>query len=353
VTKERVKKMLVVAGGSGGHIFPAIGFCQEMQSKYASSFAVAFLVFSLKGFSFSGEGLAPVCFKASKTLIGLLRLFWNAFFWVVVKNPSVIVGFGGYATVPFIVCGRILGKKVFIHEQNAVPGRANRFLGFWAMRIGVTFPGTDKFFNAAKVFLVRYPLRSLLQKVNRSEALKFFDFKDHLFTILVVGGSQGAGKINAVFSEALKINRHVHRMQVIHLCGSRDEDVVSRAYRDLSLRSRPLAFLKEMHFAYTAADLIIGRSGAGCVQEILFFGRPSILIPYPYALGHQKENARVLAEAGAALYFEEDELTAEKLSGLIDIFIDDHMRRKAMSAIASQMAASGAKMTMAELVVAS
>ena len=127
------------------------------------------------------------------------------------------------------------------------------------------------------------------------------------------------------------------RLQVIHLAGFSDLKMLEEFYKTLPVKSKVFAFLNEMQYAYSAADLVIGRAGASSVAEIFYFRLPSLLIPYPFAGAHQLENARVLAKRGAALLLEEEKFTPALLNGLLDIFLDDAMRRKTMSAILASM----------------
>jgi UDP-N-acetylglucosamine--N-acetylmuramyl-(pentapeptide) pyrophosphoryl-undecaprenol N-acetylglucosamine transferase len=345
-------KVMVVAGESGGHILPAVGFCQEFKERSKDP---SILIFVTTG-NYAAEGLIPsefnpVFLKISKSPLGLLKLIFFTFYLILTARPDVVFGFGGYIAVPFVVLARLSGKKTLIHEQNVVPGRANRFLSGWADKIAVSFAATQGYFKKRKnVFLAHYPLRRSLNRADKTEALRFFGFQDGMVTILAMGGSQGAHKINEVFAESLKNIKNLEKIQVIHLTGRTDFSMVQGAYNGLPLKSKVFAFLNEMNYAYSAADLVISRSGAGSVIEIMRFGLPSILIPYPYAGAHQIENARVLAEKGAAILLEEDKATPSVLCGLLDIFIDDRMRRKTMSAIAAALYETSANLKLCDLI---
>ncbi len=326
------KKILVVAGESGGHIFPALGFCQQLEQNYE----ITFVSTEIKG---SGclvpQDFNPIILRVNKSFIGMLKLIFSTFSVIFKKQPDVVFGFGGYISVPFIILGRLTGVNTLIHEQNVVPGRANKFLSLFASKIVTSFQETSRYFkNSKKVFCAGYPLRRGLERIDKASALRFFGLKDGFFTVLVMGGSQGAHRINEKFTEALRSNVNLKRLQILHLCGRADCENVRKAYKAMGVESKVFDFLKDMNYAYSAADLVVSRSGAGSLFEIASFGLPSILIPYPFAGAHQVENAKVLAKRGASIMLEDSKMSPEMINGLLDIFSDDAIRRKAMSTIA-------------------
>jgi UDP-N-acetylglucosamine--N-acetylmuramyl-(pentapeptide) pyrophosphoryl-undecaprenol N-acetylglucosamine transferase len=332
-------KIMVVAGGSGGHIFPAVGFCQELKEARPDA-GITFITTAGK---MAGALIPleynPVFLKAGKSPIALLRLILAAVVLVGRKNPKTVCGFGGYLSVPFLLMARILGKETLLHEQNVVPGQANRFLSGLVDKIAISFSGTERYFkrHKNKIFLCRYPLRKSLKRIDKEEAMRFFGFSNGSFTLLVVGGSQGAHRLNELFLEALPSERNLSKLQIIHITGAADFSSLAEAYRQMPAESRVFAFLPEMNYAYSAADLVVSRAGASTISEIMYFGLPSVLIPYPHAAGHQKENAKVLAQRGASILLEEEKATSTMIIGLLDILFDDSIRRKTMSALATAL----------------
>lgn len=346
-------RVMVVAGGSGGHIFPAVGFCQELKETHRNSVDIIFVTTAGKrSAEFIPKEFNPVFLRISKRPLGILKLLMACFSLMAGKKPQVVFGFGGYMSVPFLLWAKVLGKKTLIHEQNVVPGKANMFLSRWVDQIAISFPGTEKYFKAQrnKVLFTRFPLRKSLGGFDKEEALKFFGFVRDRFTVLVVGGSQGAHPINEKFLAALKINQNISGLQIIHIAGEKDFRQVEEAYGVLAVKSKVFAFLAEMNCAYAAADLVISRSGAGAVSEIIRFGLPSILIPYPYAGAHQKENAKVLAQRGASILLEEEKMTAEMISQLLDIFKDDTIRRKTMAQLARALYEASQNLKLSDLI---
>jgi UDP-N-acetylglucosamine--N-acetylmuramyl-(pentapeptide) pyrophosphoryl-undecaprenol N-acetylglucosamine transferase len=345
-------RLMVVAGGSGGHIFPAIGFCQDFIEKNAQVADVTFVTNATRqiGSVIPGD-FKTIFLRTSRTPLGILYLIFVSLARIFSARPDVVFGFGGYFSAPFLVWAKLLGKKTLIHEQNVMPGKANKYLCFWADKIVISFPGSKEHLKPyhKKVFLAQFPLRKSLKKISRQEALQFFDLEDHLFTVLVIGGSQGAQRLNEKLMESLRGNANLDRMQFIHLAGASDKNTVEAVYRDLMVSSKVLSFLADMSPAYSAADLVIGRSGAGCVAEIMRFGLPSVLVPYPYAGGHQAQNARFLAERGAAILLEEEKFTPAILNGLLDILREDVMRRKTMAHIASGLYEASQNLTLCDV----
>ena len=349
-------KIMVVAGGSGGHILPAVAFCEALTETSCPGCAVVFVTSSSKGLEeLVSSTVKTYVLSSRRSVWGLCRLLFQAAGLLMKERPGIVVGFGGYLTVPFVSVGRLLGAKVMIHEQNVLPGRANRILGaLVAHRVIISFERSRAYFGkkSRKVFLARYPLRRALQPVARHEALAQLGLREGIFTVLVIGGSQGAHRLNQAFTDAVRLNKDRGRWQIIHCSGAADLDFVRRAYDGLGVKSKVFAFLAQMHYAYSVADLVVARSGAGCVHEMMRFGLPSVLVPYPHAGQHQLENAKVLAEKGAALLLEEKRLTPELLSGLLDLFAEDAFRRRTMASIARSLDEASENMSVAEAVLA-
>ncbi|MFH1692622.1 MAG: UDP-N-acetylglucosamine--N-acetylmuramyl-(pentapeptide) pyrophosphoryl-undecaprenol N-acetylglucosamine transferase [Candidatus Omnitrophota bacterium] len=333
--KKSKIRMLVVAGGSGGHIFPALGLCQELDYLCSKGhFEIYFVSSSRQKAARSiPANYHPVYLSEGRSLFCVLKLLVKCVFLMIKISPDIVFGFGGFLSVPYVVAGRLLGAKIFIHEQNVVPGRANLFLAGFAHKIGITFSQSKDYFlgHAKKVVLTKYPLRKSLCRLPKRDALDFFGFQEGFLTVLVMGGSQGAHRINELFLQALKENGHLEQYQILHLCGESDFAHIKREYAQLPVRSKIFAFLAEMNYAYSAADIVFSRAGASSIVEMAYFGLPSVLIPYPYAGAHQLENARILSRKGASLFLEEDKVTPALISGLLDIFSNDQMRKKTMS----------------------
>ena len=231
-------------------------------------------------------------------------------------GPDVVIGTGGYTTAAVLVAQRSLGGRIVIHEQNAVPGRTNRWLARIADRVCVSFDSSARWFPAGKVVVTGLPVREEFRALpEKGEARKRIGLSEDGFTVLAVGGSQGARRLNELVIGAWPLIDD-GSTQVLHQVGARNIDQARESCAG-GERYRIEAYV-DMPIAMAAADLVIGRSGASTVAEIMAAGLPSILVPYPHAVAdEQTANARYLADRGAALLFEERSLTPEKLAGAV------------------------------------
>jgi UDP-N-acetylglucosamine--N-acetylmuramyl-(pentapeptide) pyrophosphoryl-undecaprenol N-acetylglucosamine transferase len=205
--------------------------------------------------------------------------------------------------------------KTLIHEQNVIPGKANRFLAKFCDKIAISFAETRKYLKGyeRKTVLTGNPMRRDLIRMDKAKALDFFGFKEDRLTLLVMGGSQASHRINTAFFKSLSELAADHKLQVIHLCGQKDFDSLDYGYKDLRINYRLTPFLKEMQYAYSASDLAVCRAGATTVSELIFFKLPAVIVPYPFANAHQMANALVLEEKGCALIVEEALLDSGRL----------------------------------------
>lgn len=246
-------------------------------------------------------------------------------------RPDVLVGTGGYTSAGVALAEWLRGGKVVIHEQNSVPGRTNKILAKVARKVCVTFEESVSYLPAGKTIVTGLPVRPEIvagkdQRAARAELGLDLD----KFTLLVVGGSQGAKRINELVLEAapMLIERG---LQVFHQSGEKNYNGVVSGRPDApGYIVRP--YIEDMAAAYSAADLVLSRSGASTIAEITVRGLPAILIPYPYAhAAHQAKNAEALARVGAALAVEESELTGPALAGIVLDLAEDQPRLKSMS----------------------
>ena len=253
-------------------------------------------------------------------------------------RPDVVIGTGGYTTAAILLAQKSLGGRIVIHEQNAHPGRTNLMLAKIADRICVTFEGSAAFLPVGKVEVTGLPIRRELRSLpDKLDARRALGLHEELFTIVAVGGSQGAKKPNEIIAGAWPLIDD-GTTQLLHQVGQRNiEEMRSMLGREEHHRYRVEAYL-DMPLALASADLVISRSG-GTVAEITATGRPSILFPYPYHKDqHQKRNAEYLVEHGAAVMCEDLSTTPEMLAGIIS-----QMRSlpEKLAAMASASAALG------------
>lgn len=342
-------RVLIACGGSGGHIFPAIALSQGLKqgegdidlSFIGSNSALDKRIFDREGLRYSmlSSNKMPYRFSAG-TIVFFIKLFFDiarAVFITARYSPDAVVGFGGYVSGPVIFAAYLLGIPSIVHEQNVVPGRANSFLFRFAGRIAISFEETRKYlgsFNSKAVFTGN-PVRTTLLRSDRTANAIRFGLGADKFTILVIGGSQGAHNLNKAFLEGVSGlgDQRLKGLQVIHITGVKDYEWVRSDYLDLGIEHRVFSFIDNIEEAYSVSDLVMTRSGASAIFEIAYFGIPMILVPYPFAMSHQAENARVFSKRGAAIQIDEKEMSAEMVKNSIEDLLN---RREALGEMAKK-----------------
>ncbi|MBU1125748.1 MAG: UDP-N-acetylglucosamine--N-acetylmuramyl-(pentapeptide) pyrophosphoryl-undecaprenol N-acetylglucosamine transferase [Candidatus Omnitrophica bacterium] len=339
-------RILVTAGASGGHIFPAWGFFQAFKIKYPRadfcfvlSRRSAHQAFLPQGVCIRYIWVTPFFFKRPREWV---RFFWNilksvfeTFFIIIEYRPDMVVGFGGIESVFPVLLGWFFRIPTLIHEQNVVPGKANKLLSYCVDKIAVSFEETKGEFlkNIEKVVVSGNPLRQEFQEsIPEQKALSFFGFSPDYLTILVVGGSQGSQTINHSFIRSLSLVECLDTLQVIHISGERDLISVQQQYDRLPCRAKVYAFLPQMHYAYRCADFVVARAGATTIAELSFFKVPALLVPYPYASMHQLCNAQVLAKRNAALVISDNDMQQGKIGEILRSLITQPKKLEAMRA---------------------
>ncbi|MDP3730441.1 MAG: undecaprenyldiphospho-muramoylpentapeptide beta-N-acetylglucosaminyltransferase [Candidatus Omnitrophota bacterium] len=360
-------RILIAAGGSGGQIFPAVALAEELKLNdpsaeilfVGSDKALDRRIFKKEGFEYRLLSSNKLPYGASfKTIFFLLELsidILRSLIIIMKYRPEAVVGFGGYVSAPVIVAAYILGIPMMVHEQNAVPGRANAALFWFADRIAVSFEETRKYLGvyAGKAVFTGNPIRASLLKDDKIGNIKKLGLDPQKFTILVIGGSQGAHNLNKAFLKSLsKMDEDSRRsLQVIHITGVTDYGWASAAYRELSIEHRVHSFVDRIEEAYSASDLIVTRSGASAIFEIAYFGRPMILVPYPFALSHQSENARIFSAGGAAVEIDEKDLSGDLMKERIGGLLKDRNKLSEMGESARRMSVPDSSRSLAQAVL--
>jgi len=318
-------RLLLTGGGTGGHLFPAIATAEAFCRRFPGT-RVLFVgtrrkmdKVSLAQYGFSTRGIHCQGIKGKGVLaltraLLLLPLSLVEALWHILRfRPHLVVGVGGYVTGPVVAAARLLGRPALIHEQNSVPGLANRKLGPLATRICLSLPGSEAFFPAGKTVLTGNPVRHKILEMagKRGRAI------DDKLTILVLGGSLGAHRVNEVVVEAM--TRYGALLppgtEIIHQTGAADEQMVRAAYEQAGIHATVAAFFTDMAEVYGKCDLLVSRAGATTLAELAILGKPAVLIPYPFAADdHQYRNACYYADSGGAVVLVERELTAGKLA---------------------------------------
>jgi len=316
--------VLVASGGTGGHLFPALALGHELVRRHPSTRIV-----------FVGPQRT-----ATKDAVGDAGFEWRTvpgrgmprrrglslvpFVWDLVRGmlaacslvrrlePDIAIGFGNYASFTPLYAAHRRGVPVVIHEGNALPGKANRLLARYARAVAVQFAEAGEALRTTPgpgATVVSLPVRSeLLELPDAREARRSYGLDEDAFTLLVMGGSQGAKRLNEITCAALPGLAQLG-IQVIHLCGAAHEADVRNAYESSSLNHAVCAFEPQMTRAYAAVDAAICRAGAATLAELAVTATPALLVPYPFATeGHQAKNAEVFKRIGAAYSVEETHL---------------------------------------------
>jgi UDP-N-acetylglucosamine--N-acetylmuramyl-(pentapeptide) pyrophosphoryl-undecaprenol N-acetylglucosamine transferase len=334
-------KVLIVTGSSGGHIFPALALADSLKNSSQN----VLLVLPEDG----SKNRIPIDFAQieyiraaklsfslnKKNLLGIYLFLagaWQALRIIVKFKPSVVVGFGSLNSVSLIFWAWLFRIKTIIHEQNVVCGRANKLLSKLVDKVAVSFSQTSDYLNISgeRIVLTGNPLREGLVRLDKKEALNYFKFKEDKFTILIIGGSQGSHRLNAVCFEALSKYQQNNNLQVIHISGTQDFIRLKDSYVCSNLVYKLFDFLVAMQYAYSASDLIICRSGATTIAELQKFRVPALLIPYPFAYAHQLVNAQILKNIGAAEILLDVDLSADKLKEKLQEYFFNNEKLKVM-----------------------
>ena len=315
-------KIVIACGGTGGHLFPGIAVGVELQRR---GHHVLLLVSEKAIDSVALEDHPDLRFEKLPA-VGMPRWFsprvftFAARFWRTLRETRRIVrgfgadavlGMGGFTSLPPVLAGRRSGAATFIHESNAVPGKANRLTARFCSVVLLGLEACARHFSGRTVRVVGTPLRrSMLEPVPRAEAARFFNLDPERQTVLLMGGSQGAHGVNAALVSGFE-HLDPQCVQLIALTGAADESMVREAAARRGLPAFVAPFSGRLDLAYAAADLCVARAGGSSLAELAHFGLPAILIPYPFAADdHQTRNAEIFSNAGAAVLVRQDETRA-------------------------------------------
>lgn len=338
---ETLKPVLLMAGGTGGHVFPALAIAEALQergipvhwlgtrrgleARVVPPTGITIHYVSISGLR--GKGLLSLVTAPFK----IIWAIWQSHRVLKTCQPAVVIGMGGFVTGPGGVAAWLSRIPLIIHEQNAIAGLTNQWLARLAQKVLEAFPGT--FPENYQAISTGNPIRASIRMLSPPPPKKMYI----PLRILIIGGSLGAKVLNETVPEAMRQVRG--KIEIWHQTGELHIETMRQAYNQTPFKARVEAFIEDMGIAYQWADLVICRAGALTISELAQMGVPSILIPYPYAVDdHQTFNARFLADKGGAIFLPQTELTVEELAMLVNQLIDNPTRLQKMSEITKSCA---------------
>lgn len=330
----------IACGGTGGHLFPGVAVARALKERgveaqlLVSSKAVDEIgagwvpgveVVRLPVLPFSGRGLGRSVWALCKSVRVCADLFRR-------RRPCAVLAMGGFASAPAVVCARLMGIPVFLHEANAVPGRANRWFSRFAREVFVYFPEAGKRLKNRAVVVSGMPVRGEFEGLDRGRCCEALGLDARSPVLLVMGGSQGARPLNGLMEKAVGLLApEAPELQYVHLTGAHDVELMRRAYAKHGARAVVEAFFREMWVVLGAATVAVTRAGASSLAEQAAVRLPAILIPFPYAADdHQYHNARAFEQTGAACVLRQSDATPETVAKLVLDLLRDHRRLEMM-----------------------
>lgn len=354
-------RIMISGGGTGGHTSPAVAIIEELRARdpllavqwvgckggieerVCAAYAIPFRPIPTRGWP--RRNLLKRAVVGCIVLIGFVR----AFFYIKKFRPQVVMGVGGYVSVPLTWMAQRLGVPTILHEQNKQLGMANRMLALRADKLLLSYPDTLGDYPKSKACLVGNPVRAgFTTPINRKTACEKLELDPSIPVVLVCGGSQGAHTLNMALAGTIG-QFGPDEIQFIWMTGNSGVGAARGAAAGVDTRVDVHPFIDDMATACAAATLIVGRAGASSTAELAALGRPSILVPYPHATDdHQEENARALEAAGASVVLSDEDCTTERLTSLVRDLVEDPGRLESMAAAAAAQARPVAVETIVE-----
>ncbi|MGR3320032.1 MAG: undecaprenyldiphospho-muramoylpentapeptide beta-N-acetylglucosaminyltransferase [Candidatus Anammoxibacter sp.] len=340
-------KVVFAGGSTGGHLMAGLSLAQEIKTVYPESEILFFATskhfekkcIQEKGFLFKNlkhtTGKKGSIVQKLKFLTGIFLDTILSGITIVKFKPDIIVGLGGYSSTPPIIAATVLFLPFVLIDQNLMPGRMNRLFSRWAREVYCHFQQSTEWLGKAKsVVTTGNPIRREILDAKKDASAKYLGLSLKKKTILIMGGSQGSRVINEIMINCLSdFEKSADRVQVIHCTGEQNFNEVKDAYKQYKIDAYICPFLSNVEFAYSMADVIISRAGAGTITEITAIGLPAILIPYPFAAdNHQYYNALELSRHGAAYLVDQDDFTVSTALDLIKGLLMDEEKRNDMMA---------------------
>ena len=355
-------RIAIACGGTGGHLFPGLAVAEELVSRGCE----VMLLVSPKEVDQQGVKSAIGMEIITLPAVGLTRGHRLDFLKGFLRSraeakkifrerpPQAVLAMGGFTSAPPVLAGKGFGAATFLHESNAIPGRANRLLAFFVDEAFTGFPEAAARLHHTRVLTTGTPVRPQFEPTDPASCRLALGLDPKRPVLLVTGGSQGAGGVNQLVLQALpEITRRLPALQFLHLTGPNDFDKVQSAYSEQLCKAIVRPFLTEMELALGAATAAVSRAGASSLAELAAMRLPAILIPYPAAADHhQFHNARAFEQDHAALLLEEKNATGPTLAGMIVTLIEDLHAHSAMRTALSRWHAPHAAGLIAEKILA-
>jgi len=342
---QRERGVLIMAGGTGGHIFPGLAVAESLRQQgipvswLGASGAMECQRVPAAGIELRTVDIKGIRGKGLWSWLGfpwrLLRAVGQAFRAVGLVSPVCAVSFGGYAAGPGGLAARLRGVPLLVHEQNRIPGMTNRVLARMAHKVLQAFPGTWP--ESLQASTCGNPVRSAVLAVD-PPAIRM-EGRSGVANLLITGGSQGARALNRVLPAAVALMPPDQRPRILHQAGKGWREETVEAYQKAGIEAEVTEFIDDMAVAYGWADLVVCRAGALTVSELAAAGLASVLVPFPHAVDdHQTMNAEFLVEAGAAELLPEGECSAEALAGVFRRLLADREQLVTMAKAARSVA---------------
>jgi UDP-N-acetylglucosamine--N-acetylmuramyl-(pentapeptide) pyrophosphoryl-undecaprenol N-acetylglucosamine transferase len=346
-------RIIITGGGTGGHLFPGIALAESLRQRHPGC-EILFIGTkrqldrdTLAGLDFQQESIACMGLKGMglahrlNSLISLPKAVLEACRIIRKFQPALVFGVGGYVTGPVLLAAKLLGIPACIHEQNAIPGLANRLTARFVNKVFVSIPGSYPF-PPAKTVVSGNPVR---KEIHAAAGRRQVQMPNRPLTFLVMGGSLGAHRVNMLMLEAAQRIRakNPFPFRLIHQTGAADAEEVRAGYAAAGIVAEVSPFFKDMAAVYAQADLAVARAGATSSAELAVMGLPALLIPYPYAADdHQAANAAYYLAGNGAKMYREEELDGERLAVLLMELAADADTLALMGAAMKSMAAPDA-----------
>lgn len=356
IKTHQVKHVLIAAGGTGGHVYPAlavadylreqnikvtwVGTKRGLEHRVIPAANIPLEIISISGLR--GKGLLNFIFVPLKLILAIAQVI-KVFIKV---KPDAVLGMGGFVSGPCGIAAFILRKPLYLHEQNAVPGLTNKVLSYFASTVMQAFPNSFK--GRKNILTIGNPIRKDITEITKPE--ERMGKRNDSLRVLVIGGSLGAQALNENVPQALFEIKKELQPNVWHQAGRNKLDATIENYKKANIEAKVTEFIENMAEAYEWADLVICRAGALTISEIANVGVASILVPYPYAVDdHQTENAKYLTNVGAAILISQNDLVPKLKESITELVQAGRTKLIEMAKAARKLSNPDATQTVAEI----